>query len=102
MKESPASISQIYEKGKENLKKSGSRWTYPSDSKIGASARMNRKYLDSLFFEPRFFDPVQVDTTCKILGLTLKTPIFCSPISQTDFASDEGIYRVPPLYSCRM
>jgi isopentenyl diphosphate isomerase/L-lactate dehydrogenase-like FMN-dependent dehydrogenase len=94
MKESPASISQIYEKGKENLKKSGSTWTYPPDSKIGASVRMNRKYLDSLFFEPRFFDPVQVDTTCKILGLTLKTPIFCSPISQTDFASDEGLVEI--------
>ncbi len=94
MKESPASISQIYEKGKENLKKSGSTWTYPPDSNIGASVRMNRKYLDSLFFEPRFFDPVQVDTTCNLLGLTLKTPIFCSPISQTDFASDEGLVEI--------
>jgi isopentenyl diphosphate isomerase/L-lactate dehydrogenase-like FMN-dependent dehydrogenase len=94
MKESPASISQIYEKGKENLKKSGSTWTYPPDSRIGASVRMNRKYLDSLFFEPRFFDPVQVDTTCNLLGLTLKTPIFCSPISQTDFASDEGLVEI--------
>jgi isopentenyl diphosphate isomerase/L-lactate dehydrogenase-like FMN-dependent dehydrogenase len=94
MKESPASISQIYEKGKENLKKSGSTWTYPPDSKINASVRMNRKYLDSLFFEPRYFDPVQVDTTCNILGLTLKTPIFCSPISQTDFASDEGLVEI--------
>lgn len=94
MTEGPASVSQIYEKGKENLKKSGSVWTYPPDSKIGASVRMNRKYLDSLFFEPRYFDPVQVDTTCKILGVTLKTPIFCSPISQTDFASDEGLVEI--------
>jgi isopentenyl diphosphate isomerase/L-lactate dehydrogenase-like FMN-dependent dehydrogenase len=94
MKEGLASISQIYEKGKQNLKKSGSAWTYPPDSKIGASVRMNRKYLDSLFFEPRFFDPVQVDTSCKILGVTLKTPIFCSPISQTDFASDEGLAEI--------
>jgi 4-hydroxymandelate oxidase len=94
MTEGPASISQIYEKGKENLKKLGSAWAYPPDSKIGASVRMNRKYLDSLFFEPRFFDPVQVDTTCKILGLNLKTPIFCSPISQTDFASDEGLVEI--------
>lgn len=94
MTEGPASISQIYEKGKENLKKSGSTWTYPPDSQINASVRMNRKYLDSLFFEPRYFDPVQVDTTCKILGQTLKTPIFCSPISQTDFASDEGLVEI--------
>lgn len=94
MTDGPASISQVYEKGKENLKKLGSTWAYPPDSKIGASVRMNRKYLDSLFFEPRFFDPVQVDTTCKILGLTLKTPIFCSPISQTDFASDEGLVEI--------
>ncbi len=94
MTEGPTSISQIYEKGKENLKKLGSKWSYPPDSKINASVRMNRKYLDSLFFEPRFFDPVQVNTTCKILGLTLKTPIFCSPISQTDFASDEGLVEI--------
>jgi len=94
MKEVPASISEIYDKGKENLKNLGSMWTAPPDSNIGASVRMNRKYLDSLFFEPRFFDPVQPDTTCTILGQTLKTPIFCSPISQNDFVSDEGLVEI--------
>ena len=94
MKESPASISEIYQQGKENLKNKGSKWTYPPDSNIGAPVRMNRKYLDSLFFEPKFFDPVEVDTTCTILGVTLRTPVFCSPISQTDFASDENLVEI--------
>jgi isopentenyl diphosphate isomerase/L-lactate dehydrogenase-like FMN-dependent dehydrogenase len=94
MKERPLSISQIYQKGKENLKKMESEWKAPPDSDIGVPTRMNRKYLDALFFVPNYFDPVEVDTTCDILGVTLKTPIFCSPISQTDFASDEGLVEI--------
>lgn len=88
MKETPLSISEIYEKGKENLKKKGAAWKYPPDSEINAPVRMNRKYLDSLFFEPRFFDPVKPDTTCSIMGTELKTPLFCSPLSQTDYMGD--------------
>ena len=94
MKEDYLSISQIYDKGRETLRKRGSTWRYPPDTEIGASVRMNRKYLESMFFEPRFFDPVEVDTTCTFLGLTLKTPIFCSPISQTDFVSDDGLAAI--------
>jgi isopentenyl diphosphate isomerase/L-lactate dehydrogenase-like FMN-dependent dehydrogenase len=81
MKETTLSIAQIYAKGKENLEKRGSTWQYPPDSDIGASVRLNRKYLDSLFFETKFLDPVEVDTSFTIFGVTLKTPIFCSPLS---------------------
>jgi len=94
MEETYLSISEIYQKGKENLKKRGSAWRYPPEGEIGASVRMNRKYLDCMFFEPRFFNPVEVDTTCTFLGVTLKTPVFCSPISQTDFISDEGLVEI--------
>jgi 4-hydroxymandelate oxidase len=94
MKEKLLGISQIYQKGKENLKRMGSEWKAPPDSDIGVTTRMNRKYLDALFFVPNYFDPVEVDTSCNILGVTLKTPIFCSPISQTDFASDEGLAEI--------
>jgi 4-hydroxymandelate oxidase len=94
MKAKLLTISQIYQKGKENLKKMGSAWEPPPDSDIGVPKRMNRKYLDSLFFIPNYFDPVEVDTSCNILGIALKTPIFCSPISQTDFASDDGLMEI--------
>ena len=94
MEKSYLSIKEIYQKGKENLEKRGSAWRYPPDSEIGASVRMNRKYLDRMFFEPRFFNPLEVDTTCSFFGVTLKTPVFCSPISQTDFVSDEGLVEI--------
>jgi len=94
MKEKNLSISQIYQKGREYLKSMESPWKAPPDSDIGVPSRMNRKYLDSLFFVPNYFDPIEVDTSCTILGVSLKTPIFCSPISQTDFASDEGLVEI--------
>lgn len=88
MKETPLSISEIYEKGKDKLKEKGAAWTPPPDSEINSPVRMNRKYLDSLLFEPRFFDPVEPDTSCSILGVDLKAPLFCSPLSQTDYMGD--------------
>lgn len=94
MKEKTLTISQIYKKGRENLQKMGSRWPTPPDADIGIATRMNRRYLDALFFVPRYFDPVEVDTACNFVGTTLETPIFCSPISQTDFVSDEGLVEI--------
>ncbi|MBW1945206.1 MAG: alpha-hydroxy-acid oxidizing protein [Deltaproteobacteria bacterium] len=94
MKETPLSISEIYKKGKENLEKKGSPWKSPPDSNINASVRMNRQYMDSLFFEPQFFDPVKPETACSILGIELKTPLFCSPLSQTDFMADDGLVEI--------
>lgn len=81
MKEHPLSISQLYHKGKENLKESGVDWVYPG-GKMGPQVMANRKYLDSLFFEPKFFDPVDVDTSFQVFGLNLKTPVFCSALSR--------------------
>ncbi len=82
MNEKSLTISQLYAKGKENLEKLGVKRIFPPDSNIGASGRANRKYLDSLFFVPKFFDPVDVDTGFTIFGVTLKTPLFCSPLSR--------------------
>jgi len=94
MKQTLLSISQIYAKGKENLEKRGSKWEYPPDSNIGASVRLNRKYLDSLFFETKFFDPVEVDTSFPIFGITLRTPVFCSPISKADYMLDTDLAEI--------
>ena len=94
MKEEPLSISQLYNKGKETLEKQGVTKWFPPDSNIEASAQANRRYLDSLFFVPKFFDPVEVDTSCTILGAKLKTPVFCSPLSKTDFLPDNGLAEI--------
>ncbi len=94
MTEESLTISQICAKGKENLKKMGVDWVYPAGRKMGPSVRANRRYLDSLFFEPRFFEPVAVDTTLTIFGLKLKTPIFCSAISRPPYMPETGLVDI--------
>jgi len=75
------SISQIYAKGKENIEKAGYKRIWPPDSNINTSFRANRKYLESMFFQTKFFDPVEVDTSLTLFGVKLKTPIYSSPMS---------------------
>jgi len=88
MNEESLTISQIYAKGIENLKKRGVDWVYPAGGRIGPPVSANRHYLDSLFFETKFFDPVDVDTSLTIFGVKLKTPVFCSAISRLDYMSE--------------
>ena len=75
------SISQIYAKGRENLEKAGYRRVWPPQSSLNASVPANRRYLDSLFFQTKLFDPVEVDTSLTLFGVRLKTPVFSSPLS---------------------
>ena len=84
MTEESLTISQIYAKGKENWRKMLPERVFSPDSNIGTAFRANRKYLDSLFFEPKFFDPVDVDTSLTIFSRKLKTPVFCTAISRVD------------------
>jgi len=81
MKDRPLTISEIYARGKDNLEKRGIKREVPPDSNLRASIQTNRRYLDSLFFETKYFDPVDVDTSLTIFGVKLKTPVFCSPLS---------------------
>ncbi|MFC2045228.1 alpha-hydroxy acid oxidase [Chloroflexota bacterium] len=82
MENKQLTISEIYAKGKENLEKKGIKREIPPDSNLRASMQANRRYLDSLFFETKYFDPVDVDTSLTIFGVKLKTPVFCSAISR--------------------
>ena len=86
-------VSQIYAKGKENIKSKGAEWTYPGGG-FGPSVLANRKYLDSLFFETKYFDPVDVDTNFSVFGLNFKTPVFCSAISRTPYMDDTSIVEI--------
>lgn len=88
--EKQLTISQIYAKGKENLRKCGTDWVYPG-GKRGFAVNANREHLDSLFFEPRFLDPVEVDTSFTFLGMNLKTPVFCSAISRLPHMSEDDM-----------
>ncbi len=87
-------ISELYAKGKSNLKAMGWERVFPPDSSVGATPRANREYLDSLFFIPRLLDPVSVDTSCLLFGAKLRTPIFCSAISQSGALSGAGIIDI--------
>jgi isopentenyl diphosphate isomerase/L-lactate dehydrogenase-like FMN-dependent dehydrogenase len=91
MDERPLSISQIYARGRENLAKRGWTRRFPPPSSIGAQVEANRRYLDSLFFEPCYFDPVEVDTALTIFGVKLRAPLFCSPISRVEDMSETDL-----------
>lgn len=94
MSDETLSISEIYARGKENLKKMGVDWSYPPGRRMGPPVRANRKYLDSLFFETKYFNPVEVDTSLTLFGVKLKTPAFCSAISRLPYMSETGIADV--------
>jgi isopentenyl diphosphate isomerase/L-lactate dehydrogenase-like FMN-dependent dehydrogenase len=85
MEKEKLTISEIYARGKESL----SKYPYlPSpyvdmlglDISFDASVRANRKYLNSLFFVPKFFDPVPVETGLTLWGIKLRSPVFCTAI----------------------
>ncbi|MBA7603482.1 4-hydroxymandelate oxidase [subsurface metagenome] len=94
MSEKQLTIPEIYVKGKENLKRAGVDWVYPPGRKLGPSVRANRQYLDSLFFEPKFLDPVEVDTSFTIFGIKLKTPVFCSAITRQPYMSETSLAEI--------
>ncbi|MBE9505220.1 MAG: alpha-hydroxy-acid oxidizing protein [Chloroflexi bacterium] len=81
-------VSQLYSKGQAELEKLGYKRAWPPDSTPGTSAITNRVYLDSLFFVPRFLEAVESDTTVTVLGQTLQSPVFCSPMSAWSQISD--------------
>lgn len=93
-KDNSLSISQIYAKGKENLEQNGAAWTPPPDSALGNHLLANRSYLDTLFFEPRFLDPIEPDISCTIFGVDLKAPIFCSPISKMPYMTENALVEI--------
>ena len=90
----PLSLPELYFKGRENLKRMGAKRWLPPDSIYEASALANRKYLDSLFFVTKFFDPVEVDTRFSIFSVNLKAPVFCSPISKVEYMAGEELTEI--------
>jgi len=93
MSQAQLTASEICAKGRENLNRMGIDWVYPG-GKMGPSVKANRRYLDSLFFRTRLFDPVDVDSSLSILRVKLRTPAFCSAISKLPHMSETGIAEI--------
>jgi 4-hydroxymandelate oxidase len=81
-------VSEIYTRGAAQLEKRGYKRAWSPDAQLGTSLQGNRAYLDSLFFVPRFLEAVESDTTVTMLGQTLQSPVFCSPMSGWGQISD--------------
>jgi len=94
MSESPLTLTELYAKGRENLGKIGAQRAFPPDSNTQAAVQANRKFLDSLFIEPHYFDPVESDTSIALFGAKLGTPVFCSAISRTNWMSDADLVDI--------
>jgi 4-hydroxymandelate oxidase len=67
---------------------------YSPSSHFDASVKANRRYLDSLFFVPRFLDPVAADTSLTLFGVELRTPAFCSAISGLTRLSEDAFTEI--------
>jgi isopentenyl diphosphate isomerase/L-lactate dehydrogenase-like FMN-dependent dehydrogenase len=87
-------ISQIYTRGTEGLARMEYKRVFAPDSAVRATVHANRRYLDALFFKPRFLNPVTVDTAVTLFGTTLKTPVFCSPMSSFRQLSAEALVDI--------
>ena len=75
------SLSQLYSKGKEGLAAAGYGRPLPADAALGTPLTVNRAYLDSLFFVPRFLSSASADTRSTIVGVPLEVPVFCGPMA---------------------
>jgi len=74
-------LSQLYLKGREGLTAVGYTRPLPPDAALGAPLTVNRAYLDSLFFAPRFLSSTVADTSSTILGVPVSVPVFCGPMA---------------------
>jgi isopentenyl diphosphate isomerase/L-lactate dehydrogenase-like FMN-dependent dehydrogenase len=95
----PISVAELYAKGSEALSKYTnvpSPYVYGLDHEAAfdSSVRANRRYLDSLFFVPKFLDPVDADTGVRLFGVDLRTPIFCTAIAGLSRLSKDAFFEI--------
>lgn len=93
-RERPETLSGLLASAIENLKEKGVERQLPTASNYMASAQANRRLLDSIFLEPRFFDPVEPDTSLTLFGVKMKTPAFCSALSKSGYQSDDDMIEL--------
>ncbi|HEY9594762.1 MAG TPA: alpha-hydroxy-acid oxidizing protein [Spirochaetia bacterium] len=84
-------IPQIYARGREELARRGYKRIFAPESATRASIEANRARLDGIFFRTKFLRQVSADTSTTLFGVSLKTPVFCSPMSSFRELSDEAL-----------
>ncbi len=85
------SLTQLYAKGKEGLAAAGYSRQLPADAALGTPLTVNRAYLDSLFFVPRFLSSVAADTRSTIVGIPVTVPLFCGPMAGWNQLGDTAL-----------
>ncbi len=78
----PQTLTELFNLSQEKLKAKGIDRPTPVGSNYEAAAQLQRKLLDSIFMETRYFDPVESDTSLTLFGVKMKTPTFCSALSK--------------------
>lgn len=87
-------MTELYKKGAEELDAIGYRRAWPPDAAMGTPLTVNRAYLDSLFFTPRFFSSVEADCSSTILGTPVNVPMFCGPMSRFNQLSETALEEI--------
>ena len=81
MAEQQVNMTELYARGAEGLRAVGYERPFPPDAAMGTPLKVNRAYLDSLFYTPRFLSTVEADCSTTILGTPVKVPMFCGPMA---------------------
>ena len=90
----PSTLTELLTTARERLKEKGTETQPAAGSNYQASSQLARELLDSIFIETRLLDPVDVDTSTKLFGATIKTPTFCSALSKPPYLSDSDMVEV--------
>jgi 4-hydroxymandelate oxidase len=91
--ENVTNFAELYAKGIEKLKNAGKEWAPPGGG-YGPSILANRKILHSTFFETKYLDPVEVDTSFALFGRNFKTPVFCTAISRSTYMDETTLPEI--------
>ncbi len=93
--EKPKTLTELIDLAQEKLKEKGIDRPAQVGSNYQSAATLQRKLLDSIFLETRYFDPVETDTSLTLFGVKMKTPTFCSALSKPgNTLSDEGMVDI--------
>ena len=84
-------LSQLYVRGADGLAEAGYNRPLPPDAAMGTPLVANRRYLDSLFFTPRFLSSVAAETSTTILGTAVSVPVFCGPMGGWNKLGDTAL-----------
>jgi hypothetical protein len=86
-------FAELYANGVANLKTKGEEWLPPVGG-YGPTITANRKLLHATFFESKYFDPVEADSSFYFLGKNFSTTIFSTAISRSPYMDDKTLVDI--------